>query len=75
MATDNQTVHGRELFALAPQLRRVSNMLIGLGSLSVSRETRRSVLPVANGLVRDSLERIVVTDRGDQRDYKKKCSA
>ena len=73
--TDYQTVHGRELFALAPLLRRVGNMLVGLGNLSVSREPRRSVLPIAYGLVRDSLEGVVVSDCGDQRDYKKKCSA
>lgn len=48
-------------------------MLVGLCNLSVSREPRRAVLPVAYGLVRNSLERIVVADYGNQRDYKKKA--
>lgn len=47
-------------------------MLVGLGNLSVSRKTRRSVLPVAYGLVRNSLEGIVVADCGNQRDNEKK---
>lgn len=46
-------------------------MLVGLCNISVSREPRRAVLPVAHGLVRNSLEGIVVANRGDQRDYKK----
>ena len=50
-------------------------MLVGLGNLSVSRKTRRSVLPVAYGLVRNSLEGIVVADCGNQRDNEKKSSA
>ena len=50
-------------------------MLVGLCNISVSREPRRAVLPVAHGLVRNFLEGLVVATRGDQRDYKKKCSA